>query len=143
MSLALSRIIELHSGKIEIDGVDISQVNIHQLRDKVTVIPQDPTLFKGTLRFNIDPTNRIKDDQEIINMLKEAGLDSLLERDDKKGLNFEVTDNGSNLSSGEKQLLCICRSILRKNRVVVLDEATANIDVVTEQKIQTLIHKEF
>ena len=82
----------------------------------------------------------------------EAGLESLLNRDESKqsdsekqvkGLGFEISENGSNLSAGEKQLICICRAILRKNKVVLLDEATANIDIVTEQKIQQLINNAF
>ena len=98
-------------------------------------------MFKGTLHFNVDPIGKTSD-EEIIRLLKEAGLDTLLERDEK-GIEMDFAENGSNLSSGEKQLICICRSILRKNKVVVLDEATANIDIVTEQKIQELIKIEF
>ena len=75
-------------------------------------------------------------------MIREAGLEGLLTRDDK-GLMMEISENGNNLSSGEKQLICIIRSILRKNKVVILDEATANIDIVTEKYIQTLLNKEF
>jgi len=75
-------------------------------------------------------------------LLAEAQLDDLLEKDDK-GLLQQVTENGNNLSSGERQLICICRAVVRKSKVIVMDEATANIDVVTEQKIQALIAKEF
>ena len=120
---------------------------LSKLREKITVIPQDPTMFSGTLRFNIDPTGNISE-TVIIDLLKEAGLENLLERHasqdkSKTGLDLEITENGSNLSSGEKQLVCICRAILRRNKVIVLDEATANIDIITEQKIQRLIKKEF
>jgi ABC-type multidrug transport system fused ATPase/permease subunit len=122
-------------------------VPLSKLREKITVIPQDPTMFSGTLRFNIDPTGNISE-TVIIDLLKEAGLENLLERHasqdkSKTGLDLEITENGSNLSSGEKQLVCICRAILRRNKVIVLDEATANIDIITEQKIQRLIKKEF
>lgn len=115
----------------------------------MTIIPQDPTLFTGTLRFNIDPQESVTDD-EIKTLLMKAGLQSLLSRykapaevkpseKPKNELDFEISENGANLSSGEKQLICICRAILRKNKIILLDEATANIDIVTEQKIQTLI----
>lgn len=81
--------------------------------------------------------------------MERAGLQNVLTRESsdektaKNGLDLEITENGANLSSGEKQLICICRSILRKNQVVILDEATANIDIVTEQRIQSLIQEEF
>ena len=85
-------------------------------------------MFTGTLRFNIDPENKVSDD-EIKSLLFKAGLQHLSERD---LLSLEITEGGDNLSSGEKSLICICRAILRKNKVVILDEATANIDIVTE-----------
>jgi len=153
--LALSRIVELCAGSIEIDGVDISKVPLAKLREKVTVIPQDPTLFAGTLRFNLDPFE-VVDDNRLEQLLRDAGLEDLLTRESEakkdgeeqdqaksQGLNFKIAEGGANLSSGEKQLICICRAVLRKNKVVVLDEATANIDVVTEQKVQSLLKTEF
>lgn len=97
------------------------------------MIPQDPTIFTGTLRFNLDPEG-IVSDARIIDLLKAAQLHEVLAKSDK-GLLLELEEGGANLSSGEKQLICICRAILRKSKVVILDEATANIDVVTEQKI--------
>lgn len=145
IALTLSRIIELEKGTIEIDGVDISSLDLKELRSKITVIPQDPTLFKGTLKFNLDPFE-VLPNEKLEEVLKKAGLDDLLSRGEKEfchGLNFKVDEGGSNLSVGEKQLLCICRSILRHNKVVILDEATANIDVVTEQRILELISTEF
>ena len=134
IALTLSRIIELEKGTIEIDGIDISSLDLKDLRSKITVIPQDPTLFKGTLKFNLDPFNSL-DDEKLKEVLLKAGLNNLLGRGEKQfgnGLEFRIDEGGSNLSVGEKQLLCICRSILRQNKVVILDEATANIDVVTE-----------
>lgn len=118
------------------------------LRDKVTVIPQDPTLFNGSLKYNLDPFNTIQEDSVIEELLERAGLSNLLHRKDdadeqNRGIHMKISEGGKNLSSGERQLICICRAILRKNKIVVLDEATANIDVVTEQKIQTLINEEF
>lgn len=128
--LAISRIVELTEGSILVDDLDISEMSIETLRARITVIPQDPTMFTGTLRFNLDPENKATD-EDILHLIKDAQLQSLIDNN-PKGLEQEITENGSNLSSGEKQLLCICRAILRKSKLVILDEATANIDVVTE-----------
>jgi ABC-type multidrug transport system fused ATPase/permease subunit len=103
------------------------------------VIPQDPTLFAGSLKFNLDPFDRV-DEKRIEELLHKAGLKDLLNRSEnaeasERGINMVISEGGKNLSSGERQLICICRAILRTNRIVILDEATANIDVVTEQKI--------
>ena len=141
LCLALCRIVEAHSGSIVIDGVDISQIGLEQLRDKITIIPQDPTLFNGTLRFNLDPQG-IYTDQDLLELTSQAALDKLIARDDK-GLDQLIEEHGQNLSSGEKQLLCICRAILKQNKVVLMDEATANIDIKTEQVIQRLIKEKF
>ena len=139
--LALCRIIEAESGSIIINGVDIKYLGLADLREKITIIPQEPTLFEGTLRFNLDPVGSISD-AELLKMAKKASLDELINRDEK-GLNQEIEDGGKNLSSGEKQLICILRAILRKNKIVLMDEATANIDIKTEQTIQKLIQDEF
>lgn len=236
--MALSRIVELEKGSIEIDGVDIAKsVPLKTLRDQITIIPQDPTLLNGTLRYNLDPFDEQKDER-IIELVKKAGLEYLFEgtskkekqdkkkeeekeekkkkdkayvsesededttstkagdsdkkseennkkekkegedddksnfvmkfvrklwkkkedkkveeeekkKDEKKededgkGLKFKIQEEGKNLSVGERQLICIIRAILRHNKMVLLDEATANIDVVTEQAIQKLISEEF
>ena len=147
LAQTISRIMELESGSICVDGQDISKIDIQELRKAVTVIPQDPALYKGTLRFNLDPFNVVPD-REILDLLQRAGLNDLLERSEKapeteQGINMKISEGGENLSIGEKQLICICRAILRKNKIVILDEATANIDVVTEQKIQALVQNEF
>jgi ABC-type multidrug transport system fused ATPase/permease subunit len=114
----LTRIVEICGGKIFIDGVDIKEVDIDYLREKITIIPQDATMFNETLRFNIDPYGKCTD-EEIVQLLKRAGLEKLLEREggenEKQQLNQQITEGGGNLSSGEKQLICICRAVLRKN----------------------------
>lgn len=139
--LALCRIVEADGGSIFIDGLDISTIGLEDLREKITIIPQDPTLFEGSLRFNLDPVGT-STDSELLSMLEKASLENLVSRDES-GLNQKIEDGGKNLSSGEKQLICICRAILRKNKIVLMDEATANIDIKTEQIIQKLIHDEF
>jgi ABC-type multidrug transport system fused ATPase/permease subunit len=101
-------------------------------------------LFTGSLRFNLDPLCEYQDEL-IVNTLNKAGLTDLLQRNEggSSGLSLKIAEGGSNLSVGEKQLICICRAVLRKNKIVLMDEATANIDVVTEQKILKLIKEEF
>lgn len=133
-ALTLSRVIQPEEGSIEIDGVDISKVPLKHLRSKVTVIPQDPTLFKGTLQFNIDPL-KTHSPEQVLEIIDKAGLPKLLAKQNKGQslLDFEIQAGGGNLSAGEQQLICICRAILRKNKIVIMDEATANIDVLTEQ----------
>ena len=137
----MSRIVEVLQGQILIDNVDIGSLDLDYLRSRITVIPQDPALFTGTLRFNMDPEGRVSDER-ILEVMRQAQLNDLLAKD-SLGLHQQVADGGNNLSSGEKQLICICRAILRASKVVILDEATANIDVVTESKIQNLIDSEF
>ena len=147
IALCLFRILEAKEGKIYIDNTDISEIGLSKLRSNLTIIPQDPTLMEGTLRFNIDPLNR-HTDQEIENVMREIGFWYICERnleenknkpDNEKGLNMVITEDGGNISIGERQLICITRAILRKSKIVVMDEATASIDVNTENIIQKAI----
>ena len=126
MCLTVCRILEPSQGTIFIDGRDIRSVGLSDLRDKITIIPQIPVLFKGSIRFNLDPDNR-SSDSEIKWLLEWAQIN--------KSMDYMVDEKGGNLSSGEKQLICICRAILRKNKIVLMDEATSNIDVATERNI--------
>jgi len=131
--LCLFRILEPFKGTIYIDDVDITKVGLDILRKNLTIIPQDPCLAEGTLKYNIDPFNII-DNEEIISVLKKIGFEYT--ESDEMILERKIEQSGSNLSVGEKQLICICRAILRKTKIIVMDEATANIDMTTEEKIQ-------
>jgi ABC-type multidrug transport system fused ATPase/permease subunit len=139
--LALLRLVELNAGCIEIDGVDISNVRLDLVRQAVTVVPQEPVLFSGTIRDNLDPFHR-HDDAEIAQALTRAELvqfiDSL-----PSGLSTLVQESGRNLSCGQRQLLCLARAILERSRIIILDEATASIDVETDAAIQRTLRREF
>jgi ATP-binding cassette subfamily C (CFTR/MRP) protein 1 len=137
ITLCLFRILEATEGKILIDDVDISTLGLEILRNNLTIIPQDPALMEGSLRYNIDPLNK-KTDNDIIKVMQKIGFDYIIKRD-KDGLYQEISESGSNLSVGEKQLICITRAILRKSKIIIMDEATASIDYITEEIIQKAI----
>lgn len=130
IALALSRIVEICRGSIEIDGINIADVPLKELRRRVTLIPQDPVLFNGSLRFNLDPESEFTD-EKLVRVLKKANLHKIL-RHEQNGLYQMISEGGQNFSSGERQLLCVCRAILRKSKLIVMDEATAFIDMITE-----------
>ena len=136
LCLSLFRLIEANSGSIFIDGIDISQIGLVTLRNNLTIIPQEPILIEGTLRENVDPTNCYSD-KEIINMLSEVGLDEFFVN---KNLDYKIENNGVNISIGEKQLICIARALIKKSKIILMDEATANIDYKTETYLQKSIN---
>ncbi|KJH51062.1 ABC transporter, ATP-binding protein [Dictyocaulus viviparus] len=141
LALALFRIIEPAGGKIFLDDIDITSIGLHDLRERLTIIPQDPVLFSGTLRFNLDPTSKYTD-AEIWLAIEYANLKSFVESL-PLGIYHQIEESGENISAGQRQLVCLTRAILRKSRVLVLDEATAAVDTHTDKLIQTTIRSQF
>ncbi|EPQ19682.1 Canalicular multispecific organic anion transporter 1 [Myotis brandtii] len=138
---SLFRILEASGGQIIIDGVDIASIGLHDLREKLTIIPQDPVLFSGSLRVNLDPFNNYSD-EEVWKALELVHLKSFV-ANLPLGLSHELAEAGDNLSIGQKQLLCLARALLRKSKILIMDEATAAVDLETDQLIQITIRKEF
>ncbi|XP_063925011.1 ATP-binding cassette sub-family C member 4-like isoform X1 [Zophobas morio] len=130
-----------HEGDVFIDGVNTKTISLDVLRSKITIIPQDPVLFLGTLRKNIDPFDDYTD-HEIWSCLDELELKEMVSKL-SNGLESQISEKGSNFSFGEKQLLCLVRAMLRNNKLIVLDEATANVDLKTDELIQAVIRRKF
>jgi len=137
----LFRFLELENGMITIDGRDIAQVPLGMLRSRITMIPQDPVLFAGKLRYSLDPAGLYVDAQ-LWSALEAVGMRTFAEQS-KGGLDTDVADGGENLSAGQRQLLCMARALLEKPRVLIMDEATSNIDGQTDERIQTMLKEKF
>jgi ATP-binding cassette subfamily C (CFTR/MRP) protein 1 len=141
---SILRLVDPSDGQIIIDGIDIAQMKRNNVRNRIICLPQDPLIFPGTFRFNIDPGNTMPDDNVLIKILRSVSLWSLIE---KRG-GIEADLKGDGLSHGEQQLLALARALLRRHVargrcILVLDEATSNLDKATEFIMQKIIDREF
>jgi len=141
MLLVLMRMYELNGGTIYIDGQDTAQIGLHTLRKSLAIIPQDPVVFSGTIRDNLDPFQEFRD-EEIWAALEHAHLKAYIDLQPQK-LSHVVAEFGENLSVGQRQLICMARALLKKPKILLMDEATSSVDSGTDTLIQATVRREF
>ncbi|KYO36722.1 hypothetical protein Y1Q_0024384 [Alligator mississippiensis] len=141
LSLAFFRMVDIFDGRIVIDGIDISKLPLHTLRSRLSIILQDPVLFSGSIRFNLDPECKCTDDRlwEALEIAQLKNMVKLL----PGGLDAMVTEGGENFSVGQRQLFCLARAFVRKSSILIMDEATASIDMATENILQKVVMTAF
>merc|ERR1711871_699857 len=142
LMLGIFRIIEARGGSCSIDGIDISTVPVKKLRSKLSMIPQDPVLFSGTVRGNLDPFDDGSDDSRLWNALKQVDLASHVQSLEGQ-LDAPVAEFGENFSVGQRQLICMARALVRSNRILIMDEATSSVDMDSDQVIQSVVRTSF
>ncbi|CDF38271.1 unnamed protein product [Chondrus crispus] len=137
LMMALLRMVELANGSISVDGVNLRSLGLSDLRKRITIIPQDPVIFSGTIRFNLDPFSQ-HSDAELWDALEKSHMREFVEAFDD-GLDAKVSEYGENLSAGQRQVICLTRALLRNSKILILDEASSSLDMETDRLIQETI----